>query len=163
MHWNLTTRYRILLEINNAVITNTSRDDFFKALSKELKKHFKYDRLSIFLYEKETKFLRYFSVAEGVQPEGFSTNCATGGQRRHCQHGDSFPAAGYNRRFNPLCRPFVHWIHGKGRSDLYHGISLDCAKSNSGDVPHFIQKTPESPIGIDRNTGRRVQADRHCR
>ena len=49
MHWSLTTRYKMLLEINNAVITNTSRDDFFKALSRELKKHFYYDRLSIFL------------------------------------------------------------------------------------------------------------------
>ncbi len=34
MHWNLNTRYKILLEINNAVITNTSKDDFFKALSR---------------------------------------------------------------------------------------------------------------------------------
>ncbi len=72
MHWNLTTRYKILLEINNAVITNTSRDDFFKILSKELKKHFDYDRLSIFLYDDNNASLKYFTVADGIQPKGFS-------------------------------------------------------------------------------------------
>ena len=72
MHWDLTTRYKILLEINNAVISNTSRNDFFKVLSKELKKHFYYDRLSIFLYEDETQSLKHFTVADGIQPEGFS-------------------------------------------------------------------------------------------
>ena len=74
MHWSLTTRYKILLEINNAVITNTSRDDFFKALSKELKKHFYYDRLSIFLYDDEVRCLKYFTSADGIQPEGFTAN-----------------------------------------------------------------------------------------
>lgn len=71
MRWNLTTRYRILLEINNAVITNVSTNDFFKALSAELRKHFDYDRLSIFLYDKEAQSLSYLTVADGVQPEGF--------------------------------------------------------------------------------------------
>lgn len=71
MRWNLNTRYKILLEINNAVITNTSKDDFFKALSLELNKHFNYDRLSIFLYDDDVQSLKYFSVADGIQPEGF--------------------------------------------------------------------------------------------
>jgi hypothetical protein len=57
MRWNLATRYKILLEINNAVSTNTSRDDFFRALSKELKKHFYYDRLNIFLYDDKDQSL----------------------------------------------------------------------------------------------------------
>ncbi len=72
MHWSLTTKYKILLEINNAVISNTSKDDFFKALSMELKKHFYYDRFSIFLYNQENQSLRYFTLAEGVEPEGFA-------------------------------------------------------------------------------------------
>jgi len=72
MHWSLTTRYKILLEINNAVITNTSRDDFFKILSTELKKHFYYDRLSIFLYDDKNESLKYFTVADGIQPKGFA-------------------------------------------------------------------------------------------
>ena len=74
MHWDLATRYKILLEINNAVITNTSRDDFFKVLSKELKKHFYYDRLSIFLYDDETQSLKHFTAADGIEPEGFSAS-----------------------------------------------------------------------------------------
>ena len=71
MSWNLTTRYKILLEINNAVITNFSIDDFFKALSDELRKNFEYDRLSIFIYDSDAQSLSYLTLADGVQPEGF--------------------------------------------------------------------------------------------
>ena len=72
MNWSDTTKYKILLEISNAVINNISRDDFFKALSRELTKHFYYDRLSIFLYDDKNQSLTHFTVADGVQPEGFS-------------------------------------------------------------------------------------------
>jgi transcriptional regulator with GAF, ATPase, and Fis domain len=71
MRWNLPTRHRILLEINNAVITNFSIDDFYKALSTELRRHFDYDRLSIFIYDKEFQSLKYLTLADGVQPAGF--------------------------------------------------------------------------------------------
>jgi formate hydrogenlyase transcriptional activator len=71
MRWNLNTRYKILLEINNAVITNFSINDFFKALSSELRKNFEYDRLSIFIYDSDAQSLTYFTHADGVQPEGF--------------------------------------------------------------------------------------------
>lgn len=74
MHWSLATKYKILLEINNAVISNTSKDDFFKTLSTELKKHFCYDRFSIFLYNQVNQSLRYFTLAEGVEPEGFGAD-----------------------------------------------------------------------------------------
>ncbi len=74
MGWNLSTRYKILLDINNAVITNVSPNDFFKALSTELKNHFDYDRLSIFIYDKETQSLSHFTLADGIQPEGFEKN-----------------------------------------------------------------------------------------
>jgi len=72
MRWNLETRYKLLLELNNAVITNVSKNEFFNVLSKELKNRFNYDRLSIFLYKTETKSLEYFTIADGIQPEGFS-------------------------------------------------------------------------------------------
>ena len=71
MHWNLNTRYKILLEINNAVITNFSIDDFFKALANELKKHFEYDRLSIFIYDSAAQSLTNLTLADGIQPKGF--------------------------------------------------------------------------------------------
>jgi len=74
MHWNLNTRYKILLEINNAVITNFSINDFFKALSSELRRHFEYDRLSIFIYDSESQSLTHLTLADGVQPEGFEKN-----------------------------------------------------------------------------------------
>ncbi len=71
MHWSLTTRYKILLEINNAVITNFSLNEFYKALSAELRRHFDYDRLSIFIYDQKSRSLTYLRIADGVQPEGF--------------------------------------------------------------------------------------------
>lgn len=74
MRWDLPTRHRILLEINNAVITNFSKNDIFKALSTELTRHFDYDRLSIFIYDEKTQSLSYLTLADGVQPEGFEKN-----------------------------------------------------------------------------------------
>ena len=74
MRWDLTTRHRILLEINNAVITNFSIEDFFSSLSTELRKHFKYDRLSIFIYDQKSESLTYLTHADGIQPEGFEKN-----------------------------------------------------------------------------------------
>jgi transcriptional regulator with GAF, ATPase, and Fis domain len=72
MHWSLTTRYKILREINNAVIANTSKEGFFKALSGELRKHFYFDRLSIFLFDEDKQSLSHFTSAEGIQPDGFA-------------------------------------------------------------------------------------------
>ena len=76
MHWSLTTRYKILLEINNAVITNFSLNEFYKALSAELRRHFDYDRLSIFIYDQKSRSLTYLRIADGVQPEGFEKECS---------------------------------------------------------------------------------------
>jgi transcriptional regulator with GAF, ATPase, and Fis domain len=72
MRWGTEKRYKILLEITNTVITNTSRNDFFKTLARELKKHFNHDRLSIFLYDDVSKLLTHFTGADGVQPEAIS-------------------------------------------------------------------------------------------
>ncbi|MEW6530430.1 MAG: sigma 54-interacting transcriptional regulator [Thermodesulfobacteriota bacterium] len=72
MHWNLETRYRILLSINNAIITQTSRAKLFQTLATELRRHFRYDRLSINLYDSGTESLSYFAAADGIAPEGIS-------------------------------------------------------------------------------------------
>ncbi len=72
MHWNPVTRYQLLLKINNAVITRTTREELFQALAAELKVYFPYDRLSINLYDAETQTLSYFAVADGVEPSGIS-------------------------------------------------------------------------------------------
>jgi len=70
MHWNTETRYRLLLEINNAIATRKSRESLFSSLSKELHRHFAYDRLSIILYDSQKEVITYFAAADGVQPGG---------------------------------------------------------------------------------------------
>ncbi len=73
MRWNAETRYKVLLEINNAVVTQTNREDLFQALAKELRKHFAFDRMAINLYDAQTQSISYFAAAEGVQPGGVLT------------------------------------------------------------------------------------------
>lgn len=70
MRWNAETRYKMLLEINNAVVTRTNREDLFQALAKELRKHIAFDRMAINLYDAKSQSISYFAAAEGVQPGG---------------------------------------------------------------------------------------------
>lgn len=70
MRWNAETRYKILLEITNAVITRTNREDLFQALAAELRRHIRYDRLAINLYDPRTQSISYFAAADGIQPGG---------------------------------------------------------------------------------------------
>jgi transcriptional regulator with GAF, ATPase, and Fis domain len=72
MEFDPVTRYQILLQITNAVITRTTREELFKALATELRKHIPYDRLSINLYDYENKSLSYFATADGIAPEGIA-------------------------------------------------------------------------------------------
>jgi formate hydrogenlyase transcriptional activator len=73
MHWNSETRYQILLKINNAVITQTTRRDLFNALAMELRRHFACDRISINLYDAKTQSISYFAAADGIDPAGISS------------------------------------------------------------------------------------------
>ncbi|HSO62856.1 MAG TPA: sigma 54-interacting transcriptional regulator [Desulfobacterales bacterium] len=75
MRWNAETRYKMLLEINNAVVTRTNREDLFQALANELRKHFAFDRMAINLYDAKSQSISYFAAADGVQPGG--------GMKRH--------------------------------------------------------------------------------
>ena len=63
MRWDLATRYQILLDINNAVITETSKDKFFNTLLGELKKHFAFDGATILLYDEKSEYLDLFASA----------------------------------------------------------------------------------------------------
>jgi transcriptional regulator with GAF, ATPase, and Fis domain len=67
--WDAATRYRVLLRINNVIITETTRDGLFKALASEISRILSYDRFSINLYMPETKSLAYFAAAAGIAPE----------------------------------------------------------------------------------------------
>ncbi len=73
MNWTLETKYQILLEISNAIINRTSKEDFFNSLAAELRKHFPCDRLSINLYDKRKHSLQYFTQADGIDPKGISS------------------------------------------------------------------------------------------
>ena len=72
MTWNATTRYRLLVEINNAILKHTNRADLFNALASEIKKIVPYDRFSINLYDANKNILSYFSTAEGISPKAIS-------------------------------------------------------------------------------------------
>ncbi|MGD8251368.1 MAG: sigma 54-interacting transcriptional regulator [Desulfobacterales bacterium] len=70
MRWNTEIRYKMLLEINNTIVSRTTREDLFSALAKELHKHFVYDRMCIILYDSTTDSICYFAAADGIRPEG---------------------------------------------------------------------------------------------
>jgi len=66
MNWDAASRYRLLLQINNVIVRETTRDALFRALSREIRENLEYDRFSINLYSEDTESLSYFATAEGV-------------------------------------------------------------------------------------------------
>ncbi len=72
MPWNAVAKYKLLLEINNAIIQETTRSGLFKRLAMEISRIFPYDRFSINLYNPDSESLTYFATAEGISPAGFS-------------------------------------------------------------------------------------------
>ena len=72
MPWDAAIRYRLLLEINNAIVKHTNRVDLFNQLAQEIKQIVPYDRFSINLYDQKKKMLSYFSMAEGISPRAIS-------------------------------------------------------------------------------------------
>lgn len=73
MHWSPETRYQILLKINNAIITKTTRSDLFDVLAQELRRYFACDRISINLYDPVKESISYFAAADGIAPQGISS------------------------------------------------------------------------------------------
>jgi len=72
MGWDAVTQYKLLLEINNAIVKETSRSGLFKRLAEEIRRIFPYDRFSINLYNQQSESLSYFATAEGISPVGIS-------------------------------------------------------------------------------------------
>lgn len=64
--WNPESRYKALLEINNAIINQTSREDLFRCMAREITKYFDYDRFSISIYESDSNSLSVFAMAAGI-------------------------------------------------------------------------------------------------
>lgn len=65
-------KYRLLLRLNNAIISQYEREGLFHMIAGEISSIVPYDRFSINLYNAETEELTYFAVAAGVSPEGIS-------------------------------------------------------------------------------------------
>ena len=68
MKINFQTKCRFALQINNAIVNQTSPASLFQALATELKRIFHYDRFSIKLYDPGDRKLSYFSGADGIDP-----------------------------------------------------------------------------------------------
>jgi len=68
MYWSPEARYQILLKINNAIITQTTKEDLFQALAPALRQYFACDRISINLYDAKSESISYFAAADGISP-----------------------------------------------------------------------------------------------
>ncbi len=64
------TRYKALLELNNSIVNQTSRETLFRSIAKEIRKLFHYDRFSICIYEPDSNSLSWFAIAEGIKVKG---------------------------------------------------------------------------------------------
>ena len=65
-------RYRTLLEINNAVISNLTREALFHAIASALRRVIPFDRTAIFLHDPKKDVLRLF-VLESFLPSSYFT------------------------------------------------------------------------------------------
>ena len=59
-------RYKALLELNNAIVNQTSSEDLLRSMAREIRKIFHYDRFSISIYEPDSNSLSWFATAEGI-------------------------------------------------------------------------------------------------
>ena len=59
-------RYKILLDLNNAIISQTTREGLFHGLAREIHRIVNFDRFSIYVYEAESNSLSSFQMAEGI-------------------------------------------------------------------------------------------------
>ena len=72
MQWDTATRYKLLLRINNDIVSASTRRAAFSAIAQSLGEIFHFDRLSINLFDEKTYSLSYFAAAEGISPTEIS-------------------------------------------------------------------------------------------
>lgn len=63
---DLGTRYKLLLDLNNAIVSQTTPAKLFQCLTKEIRKNLFYDRCSIHIYDASSNTLNWFAAADGV-------------------------------------------------------------------------------------------------
>lgn len=64
--WDSITRYKLLLDLNNAIVNQTTREQLFRSVANEIRKILSYDRLSISIYDSATDTLSWFATVEGI-------------------------------------------------------------------------------------------------
>ena len=65
-----TERYRTLLEINNALVSNLTRDALFHAIARALRRVVPFERTAIFLHDRERNVLKLF-ILESSLPSSY--------------------------------------------------------------------------------------------
>ena len=55
-------KYRVLLEITNAIVSNLDRDELFKAIAHEIQKILTFDRTGITLYDPSTEHFQIYAL-----------------------------------------------------------------------------------------------------
>lgn len=72
MQWDTAARYKLLLRINNDIVSASTRREVFSVIAQSLEDIFRFDRLSINLFDEKTNSLSYFAAAEGISPTEIS-------------------------------------------------------------------------------------------
>ena len=164
MQWNAETRYKMLLEINNAVVTRTNREDLFQALAKEVRKHVAFDRMAINLYDAASSSISYFAAADGVQPGGVLTRhsrpLADGAIARMVVQSRQPTIIDDLRRYKDLSSigaMVEAGLHG------HHGLPDAGAQPHPGFDPLFLPQLPGAHFGADPGVDRRVAPGGHRR
>jgi GAF domain-containing protein len=62
-----TERYRTLLEINNALISNLNRDDLFRSIAQALRRVVPFERTAIFLHDPAKDVLKLFILESALR------------------------------------------------------------------------------------------------
>jgi transcriptional regulator with GAF, ATPase, and Fis domain len=64
--WDSLTRYKFLLDLNNAIVSQTTREELFRSVAGEIHKVLLYDRFSISIYDSKKQSLSWFAIADGI-------------------------------------------------------------------------------------------------
>ncbi len=74
-------RYRTLLEINNAIVSNLTREGLFQAIAQALRRVVPFDRTAIFLHDAEKDVLKLFVLESSLPTEHFVVGWEEAAQR----------------------------------------------------------------------------------
>ena len=76
-------RYRALLEINNAIISNLTRDSLFNAIARALRGVVPFERTALFLHDRQRNVLRLFVLESSLPSDYFVVGLEMGAGETH--------------------------------------------------------------------------------